>query len=89
MASCAHVPHPKFQDIDLRRLMAWFPGAYDLRALSESWAHARVWGAAGRGCRRPGCPGSRIMANLTSMMLRPGRPHLNVADGTVQQEAST
>jgi hypothetical protein len=52
---CAHVPHPKFQDSGLRRLMAWFPGAYDLRALS--WAHVRVWGAAGRGCRTPGWPG--------------------------------
>jgi hypothetical protein len=56
MASCAHVPHPKFQDSDLRRLMAWFPGAYDLRALL--WAHVRVWGAAERGCRTPGWPGS-------------------------------
>ena len=46
MASCAHVPPPKFQDSDLRRLMACFPGAYDLRALS--WAHVRVWGAAGQ-----------------------------------------
>ena len=46
MASCAHAPHPEFQDSDLRRLIAWFPGAYDLRALS--WAHVRVWGAAGQ-----------------------------------------
>ena len=52
MASCAHVPPPKFQDSDLRRPMAaWFPGAYDLRALS--WAHVRVWGAAGRGWHTP------------------------------------
>jgi hypothetical protein len=36
--------------------MAWFPGAYDLRALS--WAYVRVWGAAGRGCRTPASPGS-------------------------------
>ncbi len=43
MASCAHVPHPKIRDIDLHRPMAWFPGAYDLRALL--WAHVRVWGA--------------------------------------------
>ena len=43
MASCAHVPPPKFQDSDLRRPMAWFPGAYDLRALS--WAYVRVWGS--------------------------------------------
>ena len=33
---------------DLYRPMAWFPGAYDLRVLS--WAHVRVWGAAGGGC---------------------------------------
>ena len=31
--------------------MAWFPGAYILRALS--WEHERVWGAAGRGCNTP------------------------------------
>ena len=31
--------------------MGWFPGAYDLRALS--WTHGRVWGAAGRGCNSP------------------------------------
>jgi hypothetical protein len=31
--------------------MAWFPGAYDLRALS--WAHVRVWGAAGSYHRPP------------------------------------
>ena len=36
--------------------MAWFPGAYDLRALS--WAHVRVWGAAGRGCHAPASPGN-------------------------------
>ncbi len=40
--------------------MAWFPlqlpGAYVLRALS--WAHVRVWGAAGRGCHTPAWPGS-------------------------------
>ncbi len=46
MASCAHVPPPKLQDSDLRRLMACFPGAYGLCALS--WAHVRVWGAAGQ-----------------------------------------
>ena len=51
MASCAHVPPPKFQDSDLRRLMASFPGAYDLRALS--WTHVRVWGSAGRGWHTP------------------------------------
>jgi hypothetical protein len=33
-------------DSDLHRPMGWFPGAYDLRALS--WTHGRVWGAAGR-----------------------------------------
>jgi hypothetical protein len=44
------------RDIDLCRPMAWFPGAYVLRALS--WAHARVWGAAGRGCRTPASPGN-------------------------------
>ena len=32
-------------------MAAWLPGAYDLRALS--WAHVRVWGAAGRGCHIP------------------------------------
>ena len=42
----------RFQDSDLRRPMAaWLPGAYDLRALS--WAHVRVWGAAGRGWHTP------------------------------------
>jgi hypothetical protein len=41
---------------DLHRPMAWFPGAYDLRALS--WAYVRVWGAAGRGCRTPAWPGN-------------------------------
>ncbi len=56
MASCAHAPHLEFQDSDLRRLIAWFPGAYDLRALS--WAHVRVWGAAGRGCHKPASLGS-------------------------------
>jgi hypothetical protein len=40
--------HPKFQDSDLRRLMAWFPGAYDLRALL--WAHVRVWRSHGIDC---------------------------------------
>jgi hypothetical protein len=52
VASCAHVPPPKFQDSDLRRpIAAWFPGVSDLRALS--WAHVRVRGAAGRGCHIP------------------------------------
>jgi hypothetical protein len=37
-------------------MAAWLPGAYDLRALS--WAHVRVWGAAGRGCHTPASPGS-------------------------------
>ena len=36
--------------------MAWFPGAWDLRALSS--AYGRVWGAAGRGCHVPVWPGS-------------------------------
>ena len=44
------------RDIDLHRPMAWFPGADVLRALS--WAHVRVWGAAGRGCHTPVWPGS-------------------------------
>ncbi len=54
----AHTCHPpKFRDSDLRRpTAAWFPGAYALRALS--WAHGRVWGAAGRGCHTPAWPGS-------------------------------
>ena len=53
----AHTCHPlKCQVCDLRRPMAWFPGAYDLRDLS--WAHGRVWGAAGRGCHTPASPGS-------------------------------
>ena len=56
MALCAHVPRPKCQDNDLHRPMARFPGAYVLRALS--WAHVRVWGAAGRGCHTPASPGS-------------------------------
>jgi len=52
----AHTCHPlKCQVCDLRRPMAWFPGAYVLRALS--WAHVRVWGAAGRGCHTPAWPG--------------------------------
>jgi hypothetical protein len=55
MASCAHVPRPKCQDSDLHRPMAWFPGAYILRALS--WAHVCVWGAAGRACHTPAWPG--------------------------------
>ena len=54
MASCAHVPRPKCQDSDLHRPMAWFPAAYVLRALS--WAHGRVWGAAGRGCHATAWP---------------------------------
>ena len=60
MASCAHAPHPEFQDSDLRRLIAWLPGAYDLRSLS--WAHVRVWGAAGRGCHTPAWPGNARFA---------------------------
>jgi hypothetical protein len=49
----AHTCHPpKFRDSDLRRpTAAWFPGAYDLRALS--WTHVCVWGAAGRGWHTP------------------------------------
>ena len=43
------------RDIDLCGPMAWFPGAYVLRALS--WVHVRVWGAAGRGCHTPTWPG--------------------------------
>ena len=61
MASCAHVPRPKCQDSDLHRPMACFPGAYALRALS--WAHVRVWGAAGRGCHTPVSPGSARFAH--------------------------
>jgi len=45
---------------DLYRPMAWFPGAYDLRVLS--WAHVRVWGAAGGGCHTPASPGSARFA---------------------------
>ena len=57
----AHTCHPlKCQVCDLRRPMAWFPGAYALRALS--WAHGRVWGAAGRGCHIPASPGSARFA---------------------------
>ena len=53
----AHTCHPlKCQVCDLCGPMAWYPGAYDLRALS--WAHGRVWGAAGRGCHTPAWPGS-------------------------------
>ena len=48
----AHTCHPlKCQVCDLRRPMAWFPGAYGLRTIS--WAHGHVWGAAGRGCHIP------------------------------------
>jgi len=60
MASCAHVPPPKSQYSDLHRPVAWFPGAYVLRALS--WAHVSVWGAAGRGCHTPAWPGSARFA---------------------------
>ena len=53
----AHTCHAlKCQVCDLCGPMAWYPGAYDLRALS--WAHGRVWGAAGRGCHTPVWPGS-------------------------------
>ena len=52
----AHTCHAlKCQVCDLHRPMAWFPGAYDLRTIS--WAHGRVWGAAGRGCHSPASPG--------------------------------
>ena len=60
MASCAHVPPPKSQDSDLHRPVAWCPGADVLRALS--WAHVRVWGAAGRGCHTPAWLGSARFA---------------------------
>ena len=43
------------RDIDLHPPMAWFPGAYALRALS--WAHVRVWGATGRGYHTPASQG--------------------------------
>ena len=57
----AHTCHPlKCQVCDLCGPMAWFPGAYGLRALS--WAHGRVWGAAGRGCHIPASPGSARFA---------------------------
>jgi hypothetical protein len=57
----AHTCHAlKCQVCDLHRPMAWFPGAYDLRALS--WAHGRVWGSAGRGCHTPAWPGSAHFA---------------------------
>jgi hypothetical protein len=53
----AHTCHAlKCQVCDLHRPIASFPGAYDLCALS--WAHGRVWGAAGRGCHSPASPGS-------------------------------
>ena len=61
VASCAHVPPPEFQDSDLRRpMVAWFPGASDLRALP--WAYVRVRGAAGRGCHLPAWLGSARFA---------------------------
>jgi hypothetical protein len=41
--------------------MACFPGAYVLRALS--WAHVRVWEAAGRGCDTPARPGNAQFAH--------------------------
>jgi hypothetical protein len=57
----AHTCHAlKCQVCDLCGPMAWYPGAYDLRALS--WAHGRVWGAAGRGCHTPASPGSARFA---------------------------
>ena len=52
------------RDMELRRPMAWFPllpGAYDLRALS--WAHVRVWGAAGRGYPTLASPGNAHFAH--------------------------
>jgi hypothetical protein len=49
------------RDIDLCGPMAWFPGAYVLRALS--WAHVRVWGAAGRGYPTPASPGNAHFAH--------------------------
>ncbi len=53
----AHTCHAlKILESDLHRPMAWFPGAYILRALSS--AHVRVWGAAGRSCHTPAWPGS-------------------------------
>ena len=57
----AHTCHArKCQVCDLCGPMAWYRGAYDLRALS--WAHGRVWGAAGRGCHIPASPGSARFA---------------------------
>jgi hypothetical protein len=44
------------RDSDLCGPMAWFPGAYVLRAVS--WTTRRVWGAAGRGCHTPASPGN-------------------------------
>ena len=53
----AHTCHAlKCQVCDLCGPMAWFPCAWDLRALSS--AYGRVWGAAGRGCHVPVWPGS-------------------------------
>ena len=49
------------RDIDLCGLMASFPGAYVLRALS--WSHVRVWGAAGRGYPTPASPGNAHFAH--------------------------
>ena len=49
------------RDSDLCGPMAWFPGAYILRALS--WAHVSVWGAAGRSCNTPAWPGSAHFAH--------------------------
>ena len=57
----AHTCHAlKCQDSDLQRPMAWFPGAHVLRTMS--WAHVRVWGAAGRGCHTLVWPGSARFA---------------------------
>ena len=44
------------RDIDVCRPIIAFLALHALRALS--WAHMRVWGAAGRGCRTPAWPGS-------------------------------
>ena len=49
------------RDIDLCRPMAWFPGAHILCTLT--WAHVRVWGAAGRAYHTLASPGNAHLAH--------------------------
>jgi hypothetical protein len=68
--TCAFGPESSYVNTCFISLASWdisasrFPGVsgvWDLHALLlllASWAHGRVWGAAGRGCHMPAWPGS-------------------------------